>query len=187
MVKVNQHHKKTRMIAIASLVVGVLSLGVAFAALGANLLVNGTASIQSASWSVHWETTSPAPACTATGEATVSTPVVSQSSSANDTITISPSFKTGGDTVSCTFTATNTGSLNAKLGVIAPTINNLSSNNITTTLTYDDNSAPAQGDILSAASSKGYKLVFTYTGQTVSSGINNLTYSIAVPYEQANQ
>jgi hypothetical protein len=187
MANINQHHKNTRLVAVAALIVGILGLGVAFAALSTNLLINGTASIQSASWSVHWETASPAPTCTAAGEASVSTPSISQTTTSNDTITISPSFKTNGDTVTCTFTATNSGSINAKLGAISPSVNNLTSNNISTTLTYDDNSAPTAGDILAASSKKAYELVFQYNGSTVSSEINNLTYTITVPYEQANQ
>jgi hypothetical protein len=188
MANVNQHHKRTRLIAVAALVVGVLGLGVAFAALSTNLLISGTAKIESASWSVQWEAASPAPTCTATGEAALAAgPTVSSSSSTNDTITISPSFKTNGDIVTCTFTAVNKGSLNAKLGAVAPTITNLTGNSISAVLTYDNGNTPTQGDILAASGTQVYKLVFTYTGSPQATEIDNLTYSFTVPYEQANQ
>jgi hypothetical protein len=185
--KINQHHRKTRVIAVAALIAGVIGLGVAFAALSTSLLINGTATIQSASWSVQWKSSSPAPACTATGEATFASPTISQTTSVNDTITISPSFKTNGDTVVCTFTAANLGTLNAKLGTIAPNIGNLTTNNITPTLTYGNGNVPASGDILAANSTQEYKLLFEYTGGTVQQEVDNLTYVFTIPYEQANQ
>jgi hypothetical protein len=195
MATISQHHKKTRLVAVAALVVGVLGLGVAFAALSTALLISGTAKIESASWSVLWTGKSvqtPAPSCTATGEASVaSTPAItdgSGSSSNTDTVlTISPSFKTGGDTVTCTFTAKNTGSIAAKLGTINPSTSNLATNNITAALTYANGNTPAAGDALAVAATQGYKLVFTYNGSTVSAEIDNITYTITVPYVQASQ
>jgi hypothetical protein len=190
---VNQHHKKTRILAVAALAVGVLGLGVAFAALSTTLTINGTAKIASASWSVLWTgntVATPAPSCTATGEATFSAPVISDgsggSSNTDTIITISPTFKTNGDTVTCNFTAKNNGSLDAKLGTITPTTTGLGSNNITATLTYGDGSDPTVGDSLAAAATQAYKLVFSYTGSTVSTEVDNITYSFAVPYDQAN-
>jgi hypothetical protein len=191
---VSQHHKKTRMLAVAALVVGVLGLGVAFAALSTTLTINGTAKIASASWEVLWTGNSvptPAPSCTTTGEATVSTPAITDGgsgSSVTDTvITINPTFKTNGDTVTCTFSAKNNGTLDAKLGTIAPTTTNLTNNDIAATLTYADGSAPASGNILAVGAVQGYKLVFVYSGATASAEIPGLTYSFTVPYDQANQ
>jgi hypothetical protein len=189
MAQVNQHHKKTRLIAVAALVVGVLGLGIAFAALNANLLIKGTATIESASWSVQWKTTTPGtPACTATGEASVSTPSITQTATLNDTITISPSFKTDGDTVTCTFTAINSGSIAAKLGTIAPTTDELTDNDISVTLTYGDGATPTAGNPLAAGGgTQAYKLVFVYEGGPQAVEVDDLDYDFIVPYEQANQ
>jgi hypothetical protein len=179
-----QHHKKTRAIAVAALVVGVLGLGVAFAAMSTTLQINGNAKIESASWKIIWQNAS----CTATGEASFTAPAISTGATEDDTLAITPAFKSNGDVVTCTFEAKNDGTINAKLGTIVDSITNLTSNNITAVLTYNNssNTVPAANDALSAGTVQKYKLVMTYDGQPVSPAVNGITFTYTVPYIQAS-
>ncbi|MDR2063797.1 MAG: hypothetical protein LBQ02_03355 [Candidatus Nomurabacteria bacterium] len=110
MAHVSQHHKKTRIIAVAALVAGVLGLGVAFAALSTTLLINGQATIKSASWDIYWDSLQ----CTPSGEAQVSSSTISQTATLKDTVNINANFTANGDKVVCTLVAKNDGSLDAE-------------------------------------------------------------------------
>jgi hypothetical protein len=176
------HHRKSRAIAVTALVIGVLSLGVAFAALSAELRINGAAKIATASWDVHWTNVT----CSKTGEASFATPSISTNVTTNDTLTITPTFKTNGDTVTCTFDATNGGTIGAKLGTIVNNLTNLTSNNINAVLTYANNAVPAVDDPLGTGASQGYKLVMNYTGAPVGTEVSGITFTYTIPYVQAS-
>lgn len=212
MAQVNQHHKKTRMIAVASLVVGVLGLGVAFAALSTTLRISGTAKIKSASWDIHWydetaNTTDGAEqdgndfVCTASGEAAVVSAGtnISTTTSDQDTFNVSAEFKTNGDQVVCTITAVNRGTLDAETNGVASSLGSLTNiggvtgNTITSALVFADNSggatanaAVADGVTLEAGDMHNMKLTLTYTGATVGTDTAAQNFTYTIPYVQKN-
>ncbi|MDR1300690.1 MAG: hypothetical protein LBK50_03210 [Candidatus Nomurabacteria bacterium] len=194
MANVNQHHKKTRAIAVAALVAGVLGLGVAFAALSTQLLINGDATIGQAGWDIHWAA---APTCTKTGEASFGTPTVTNS---NHTITIDPAFVAPADTVTCTFDALNTGDLDATFDATAFTstinVSGLTSNNIGYTLTYRSNSGGATSgaavgsltslDLVKSTGKHEMQIVFTNNNSDVLGAEATGSFSFSLPYKQKN-
>jgi hypothetical protein len=183
MAKVSQHHKKTRVIAVAALIAAVVGLGVAFAALSTTLLINGTAKIKSANWDIHWANLS----CTPAHEAQVvgGATNISTTTDTNDTVNVSVEFKTTDDQVVCTMDAVNGGTLNARLDNYAASIASLSSINVTADLKVGG-AAPVNGRTLNAGSSDTYTLTLTYTGQPLSADSAAQTFSYTLPYVQAN-
>jgi hypothetical protein len=196
MAQVSQHHKKTRMIAVAALIVGILGLGVAFAAISTTLNINGTAKISSASWDIHWEDLS----CTKTGEATIGSPVPAISS---DTLTITadPTFTAPQDTVTCNFAAVNAGNLDATLtsASFAANITDLANvgadGGIGYTLKYRTTAGGATvGDTVGAANldlAHGQKhemqLIFTNNNTILQGAPSQGSFSFTIPYFQKNQ
>jgi hypothetical protein len=188
MANVNQHHKKTRMIAVAALVVGVLGMGVAFAALSTTLNINGAAKIKNAAWDIHWASLT----CAPTGEAAVVSSSISKATKDGDTVNVSAEFKANGDTVVCTMNAVNDGTLDAELTGFANSLTNLTAINVTSTLVYDAadtinaGGTPADGDALAKKTSRPMKLTLTYTGNLVAADSDSKTFTYALPYVQAN-
>jgi hypothetical protein len=185
---VDEHHKKTRMVAVAALVVGVLGLGVAFAALSTTLYINGTAKIKNSSWDVHWAGLN----CTPSGEAAVKSFDITDGANDDDTVTVDVEFKAGNDTVVCNVNAVNSGSLNAKLSGFTSSLTALNDINVTASLVYGASdasagSAPADNDTLNAGDSRPMKLTLTYTGTLVGTDSDSKTFSYTLPYTQANQ
>jgi hypothetical protein len=181
--KVNQHHRKTRIIAVAALVAGVVGLGVAFAALSTTLLINGTAKIKSASWDIHWANL----VCTPSHEAKViaADTKITKTASDDDTVQISTEFKTTDDQVICTMDAVNGGTLNAKLSGYAASIANLSTINVTADLKVGG-ATPADDRALNSGASDTYTLTLTYTGQPLGSDSADQTFTYTLPYVQSN-
>ncbi len=111
----------------------------------------------------------------------------------NDTTeaTISVSFLATGDSVTCTGTAHNYGSVTAELGTVTPNITGLTDidgaeGDVTADLSYGDDSAYAVGDVLAAGATKDWKLVLTYTGAgELTSASTPVTFSYAIPYIEA--
>jgi uncharacterized repeat protein (TIGR01451 family) len=200
MAKVNQHHKKTRIVAVAALVAAIVGLGVAFAALGQTLVISGTASVKTAGWDIHWQNFD---GCVATGEAAIGTGT--QLNANNTIVTINPEFTAPGDTVTCTFEAKNAGDLDATLasvtdGATAPlaALNDGVSGNmagVTYTLTYTANAATgvvsgaAVGSTsvdLPALGVHAMKIVFTNANNELQITPSSETFSISLPYTQKN-
>jgi hypothetical protein len=192
MANVNQHHKKTRMVAVAALVVGVLGLGVAFAALSTTLMINGTAKVGAADWDIRWANLS----CSTTGEAEL---LPAPSISANyQTITIDAQFVAPGDTISCNFNALNNGDIDAKLDhatFVANTSNlaSLGTNGVSYTFKYRSNSGGAtSGNNVGAASldlvsgqSHEMQLVMTNNNTALlSTATSPTSFSFSLPYVQ---
>jgi hypothetical protein len=186
MSQINQHHKKTRIIAVAALVAGVLGLGVAFAALSTTLLINGTTKIKSASWDIHWDDLK----CTPSGEAAVvsanDATAITKTTNDKDTVKVSAEFKAKGDKVVCTMNAVNGGTINAKLDGFASSLTSLSTINVTPELKVAG-VVPADGRPLNAGASETYTLTLTYTGAPVSTDSADQTFTYTLPYVQANQ
>jgi hypothetical protein len=192
MTNISQHHKKTRLVAVAALVVGVLGLGIAFAALSTTLLINGSAKVGSADWDIRWANLS----CTTTGEAEVSpTPSISANF---QTITIDAQFVAPGDTVTCNFNALNNGDIDAKLDhstFVANTssLASLGSQGVSYTFKYRSNSGGAtSGDNVGAASinllsgeAHEMQLVLTNNNTSLlSTATNPASFTFSLPYVQ---
>ena len=120
-----ERNRGTTIAIVASLVIAVVSLGVAFAAFSTQLNINGTATVESSSWDVHYSTSSGGTAPSSSGTSVSPTTSNTQSgitSTASGTGTLKPStftwsgsFQTPGDRLTYTFYICNKGSYNAKL------------------------------------------------------------------------
>jgi hypothetical protein len=194
MAKVSQHHKKTRLIAVAALVVGVLGLGVAFAALSTTLNINGSAKVGSADWDIRWENLS----CTPTGEASI-TPTAAISGDFH-TITIDAKFVAPADTVTCNFDAVNEGDIDAKLtsASFAASVANLanvgSDGGVTYMFKYRSTSGGATSGAnvgasdldLAVGATHEMQLVLTNANTVLQSAESQESFSFGLPYDQKN-
>jgi hypothetical protein len=195
MANVSRHHKKTRVIAMAALSVGVVGLGVAFAALSTTLSISGSAKVAVSNWDIRWENLS----CTPTGEASVGTTAPAISSDYH-TITLSPTFTAPGDTVTCNFDAANKGSLAAKLtssSFVAATSQLATvgaDGGITYTFKYRTTSGGATvGAAVGAAdlvlpvnTSHQMQLILTNANSKLQGTEATGTFSFSLPYDQKN-
>ena len=130
--KFNLKDKKNLLLGI--LIVGVISMTVAFAALTSRLTLNGTANVAATRWNIHfdnWEKVS-IPTVTVGGNTqqnTAQSPAVNQlSTSDNSNVTkvtgISVTLNQPGDIAKYTFEIVNEGTIDAKLDSFTPTITN---------------------------------------------------------------
>jgi hypothetical protein len=195
MAQVNNHHKKTRIVAVAALIVGVLGLGVAFAALSTTLYINGSAKVGSANWDIRWKGLN----CTATGEASVN-PAATISPDFH-TITVDAKFVAPNDTVTCNFDAVNEGDIAAKLdsATFANNTTGLASvganGGVTYTFKYRSASGGAtSGNSVGAAdldlavnAKHEMQLVLTNANTSVQGTESTESFSFSLPYVQKNQ
>jgi hypothetical protein len=174
---------KKKGIALAALLLAVGIGGVAFAALSSTLNINGTAYVRDSNFGVIWQASSWG--CTAAADARV----ISVGNDAVDA-TISVSFLSKNDSVTCTGIAENTGTVDAKLGTVTPNLSGLTdmdggTGDVTAALTYSGGTAYAPGDVLAASATKTWQLVLTYTGDggltTASTPVN---FSFTIPYAE---
>jgi hypothetical protein len=197
MTKVNEHHQKTRLVAVAALIVGVLGLGVAFAALSTTLYINGTAKVGSADWDIRWKNL----ACTTTGEAKLGTSPAPTISSDYHTITFDAEFVAPGDTVTCNFDAANDGDIDAILtssSFVASTTD-LASVGVNGGIGYTFKYRSASGGATSGANvgaadlglTHGDKhemqLILTNNNTALQSAVSQESFSFSLPYNQKNQ
>jgi hypothetical protein len=186
----SQHHQKTRTMAVAALIVGVLGLGTAFAALGTTLQINGSAKIGSAKWDIRWKNLT----CAASGEAKVD-PAASISTD-NQTITINAKMIAPNDSVTCNFDAVNEGDLDATLSSSAFVANtaSLANINVNYTFKYRSNSGGATTDNLVGAAdldlasgaSHQMQLVLTNANNALQNSVVSENFSFSLPYVQKN-
>ncbi|MDR2063607.1 MAG: hypothetical protein LBQ02_02335 [Candidatus Nomurabacteria bacterium] len=192
MAQKSQHHQKTRIVAVIALIIGVLGLGVAFAALGTTLKINGTAQIGSAKWDIRWENLN----CTTTGEAEVN-PAASISADFQ-TITINAKLVTPTDKITCDFEAANKGDLVAKLdsGSFASSVAGLATIKVDYTFKYrSTNGGATVGNNVGAADldlpanqNHQMQLVLTNANTTLQGTASTVeNFSFDLPYVQKNQ
>ena len=182
-----------RTLSIVALFVAVIGLSVAFAAMSRTLQINGTATIATAKWDIHFENlVGPGvdgAEAKGTGAATVEK-APSISDSANGESTVIGDYKVTltkpGDSVTYNFKVTNEGTINAKIGTFtktAPVCNPatdvkdgdatateedaaLVCGNLTYTLTYKDTGAAvAADDTLAAGETKDLVLKLIYNDE----------------------
>lgn len=174
--------KDGKVIAIAALFIGVIGLSVGFASLQTSLQINGSATVKSSKWDVHFANLT---AVTKTGDATeVTAPTIKSNNSVASTLIgdYSVTLTSPGDSISYKFDITNAGDYNAKISSITiptPTCtgngtnaladaNNVCSK-LTYTLTYTDGGAVAKDDTLTAGQTKNVTLKLAYSDDIIAS------------------
>ena len=174
----NKFNKKTT-IALVALFGAVTIGGIAFAALSANLSISGNAKIKNSDFSVIWEDDSMI--CSPSGEAKV----VSASNTAT-TATVSAEFKVTSDSVTCNVVAENDGTIDANFVAsnLVSNISNLSTIDVNSVITSPGGTTPAN-HTLAAGSTRGWRIVLTYTGAGVDTDTSATTFSYTIPYTEA--
>lgn len=190
-----EKQRQVKGIAILALCVAVLGLSVAFAAMSTTLSINGTATMNTASWSIKFMNLSEA---TVTGSASVVTaPVLSDTHIGDYEIVLTKP----GDSVTYTFDVKNTGTIDAVMSTFtkgtSPVCTGVSQtsatedantvcNNLTYTLTYtSDGSAVKANDTLAIGETKNMTLKISYTGNDLPSDDVNISgLDITMIYEQ---
>ena len=148
-----------------------VSLSVGFASFSTSLTIDGTGSVKSSSWKVKFENLLPVVKTGTASEVTAPTINTNDTNIGDYSVTLT----TPGDTITYTFDITNDGTFDAEITSITvptPTCTGTSANatadgtnvcgNVEYTLTYDNGTALAVGDKLTAGQSKTAKLKLTY-------------------------
>ena len=151
--------KNTRMLMLILLML----LGIGFAALAANLKINGTVSIDSASWDVHFENVS------ITQGSVTANPAPTSDNTTTTEMTYAVNFKEPGDFFEFTVDIANDGSVDAMINLVANTTyesdgitpRNLPSY-LTSTVTYDDGAKIKQYQELLHGTSEKIKVRIEY-------------------------
>ena len=170
---------KKRNILLGVLIVGVISMTVAFAALSTNLSINGTASLPATSWNIHFangvDNTSGTHANGKTNRGTITGLQFAATSISNFTATLyQPN-----DEVVYNFDIVNEGTIDGQLDNFTKTLtcNSASCDMITYTITCEDashNDANQSDYILASGESVSCEMKIKYNDQTNS---NNGVYS----------
>ena len=130
----------------------ILGITIGFALLSTTLKINGTAGIKENTWNIHWDDTSINVIGNTVG---ASNPVVSTATTSKDTVSFNVELELPGDYFEFEIDAVNEGTIDAALDLKENWIT-YSINNENTSLpsymdfkvTYDDNTIPKSGDIL---------------------------------------
>lgn len=191
-----EKERRIKVLSVVALVVAVLGLTVAFAALSTTLTINGTASVDAATWDIHFENLSE-------GKTTGGAVVNQEPSISGEKSTIIGDYDVTitkpGDSVSFTFDVKNAGTIDASLSeltkALTPTCTSNSAvdedesivcDGLTYTLTYTDNETPvAKSDTLNQGETKNLTLKLAYDSDQVPSDdveISNL--GITLQYTQ---
>ena len=180
-------NKKTRNIIL--LLVILLTVTVGFALLSTTLFINGTSTIKSNTWNIHWDSES---VNVTTGSKEAEDPTVT-----NDTVSFAVNFDIPGDYYEFTVDAKNEGTIDGILQTITPVevydstgTTKLTGDdipdNIIFTVTYDDDTAPAVGDILRKNTSKTYKVRVEFDSEATELPADAVSYvyKFSVNYQQ---
>ena len=176
---------------VATLIIAVVSLGVAFAAFSTTLNINGTATVQASSWAIYFipattDTSQPSSASNilnadiTTGNYAGFTSTASKGTTntvAATTVTWNANFQTPGDTIKYAIHIRNNGSYNAKIattgGIVTPTPTCLNSETtVCGHIHYKLYTSAPTGD----PASTGTELTSSFT---VSSGTTETIYLVA--------
>ena len=193
---------KTRNILLGVLVVGLITMTIAYASLSQRLNINGSAAVNGASnWDVKFTEVTTGK-ITKTGYAAVDTTATLVQTGATQVLTPQVTFKAPGDSVTFKFNVTNAGSINAKISSFTTiTIGDVTSssssdssnlstfkNQISASLTYADGTAIAVNDTLNAGQTKNLKLVLTFSSSATTLPVGTLTIPLVqstMVYSQA--
>ena len=188
--------EKTKNVLMALLIVGIVSMTIAYAALTQRLNINSNAKVlsKSTTWNVHFTNLS-APSTTGYAQVKSGEGLVLDSSST--TLSgLTATLSAPGDSVSYTFDIINEGTINAKIntnGVHLASVANatcsgtaatetadcaLVKNNLTYTLTYTNPSGTiTAGDTLAAGATRHCILTITYNSSATDVPANDVTIS----------
>lgn len=110
--------EKTKNVLLVVLIVGLVSMTVAYAALTQTLTIKSSAKVAASKWDIEFDNLQNVPVATGTGGATNTAEVVTQPEINSKTTIqgLSVKFKQPGDTVRYTFDVVNKGDIDAKLG-----------------------------------------------------------------------
>ena len=181
-------NKKQRRIML--LLILILSITIGFALLSTTLKINGSASIKSNTWGIHWDDTS---VNVATGSVEANLPVVSKTTSDDDTVSFNVELDLPGDFYEFSVDAVNEGSIDGALELEENFITYKVEDQETTLpeymdfkVTYDDDTNPTTGDVLKASKSKTYKIrvEFKSSVEELPENPEPLTIEVNLPYVQ---
>ncbi|MBR2827989.1 MAG: hypothetical protein IKE70_02000, partial [Bacilli bacterium] len=176
--------KRGKMVIAILLLIAVI--GVGYAALGANLKINGVANIPSASWDVHFKTGSIA----VTSGSVTGTNVTTAATITNPTqVDYSVKLALPGDFYEFTVTAENTGTIDAmidsvssKLGTTEITTGTLPSY-IDYSVTYSDGIAIAPKHMLAKNTEETYKVRVAYKTDIEASELPQTTETLNLNFQ----
>ena len=181
-------NKKQRRIMF--LLILILGITIGFALLSTTLYINGTAGIKGNTWNIHWDDTS---INVVTGSVSADDPEVSTVTSTKDTVSFDVELELPGDFYEFEIDAINEGSVDGELDLAENWIT-YKSGGTTTTLpsymdfkvTYDDNTTPADGDVLAHGQSKTYKIRVEFKSgvEELPSNPQPITIEVELPYVQ---
>ena len=142
-----EKQRKVKIISLVALIVAVLGLTVAFAALSETLTINGTASLDAATWDVHFENIS---SPTITGDASeVSPPEITDNGITLSKINVN--LTKPKDSVKYTVDVVNDGTINAEIvNIVKGQLTEEQERAIEFSVTNEDGTNLEQGFILNA-------------------------------------
>lgn len=148
--------RNIKVLSLAALIVAVLGLTVAFAALSQQLTINGQATVDAATWDIHFANLSE-PVLTG-GAQVVTAPTIQENSTAIKTFELK--LTKPGDSVKYTFDVVNAGSIDATLATVVPERLQPVCTGTGAAKTEDEN-------IVCNGNHLTYKLTYTATGEAV--------------------
>ena len=173
-----EKERKIKVLSVAALLVAVLGLTVAFAALSQTLTINGSATVNTASWDIHFKNLS-SPTLTGAAEVTTAPAIDTKGTTIGD---YALKLTKPGDSVTYTFDVENKGTINAKIselvkaakptctgtGAAATADAKIICDGLTYTLTYTDGGAAvAKEDTLNANQTKNLTLKLAFESDSL--------------------
>ena len=184
----NRNKRRT----LLGLFILLITVTIGYALLSATGFIRGTSRLaDGVRWNIHWDDDS---VDVTTGSVEGNEPVVSGDKL--DVVTFTADVELPGDFYEFTVDAINEGTINGKIKAISNVVYEEDGETETTlpeyihyTVTYDDDTEPAIGDVLVAGQSKKYKIrvEFDEEATTVPSDTVTYVYKFNVNYEQTNE
>ena len=155
-----------------------LLFGIGYAYLSSNLTINGTSSINNATWDIHFENIS-----VTSGSVTASTPVIDTNKT---TVTYDVTLTNPGDFYEFTVDAVNAGSVDAMIDSISSKLNGVEITTLPSYLnysvTYSDGVEILEKQKLDAGDSETYKVRIDYNKDIESSDLPSADQSLSFEF-----
>lgn len=177
-----EKERKIKTLSLVALIVAVLGLTVAFAALSQTLTINGSATVDTATWDIHFANLSSG---ATTGGASVTTEPTIKADSSGKASTVIGDYDVvltkPGDSVTYTFDVTNAGTVDAILSSLTKAVKPTCTSNasvendativcdgLTYSLTYTDTSTEVkENDTLNKGETKNMTLKLEFESDTL--------------------